>query len=94
MKRVSKEDAQAIIQQALAETDKKRNGAIFQPLESTKVQLEYLLDALNNRNDRGRLNEIIIGRYAAYEFETSDPSYANILFEASSVCNLMLKGKI
>lgn len=90
----SEEEAQLLLQKALAETNRKRAGAFFQPLESIKTQLEYLLDSLNHRNDRQRLGEITIGRYAAYEFESSDPDYANVLYEVSSVCSLMAKGRI
>lgn len=94
MKKLSKEEAQALLQKALAETNKRRAGTVFQPLESVKTQLEYLLDSLNHKNDRQRLGEIIIGRYAAHEFEASDPDYASVLYEVSNVCGLMTKGKI
>lgn len=92
MKRISKEEARTLLNQALVETDRKREGTFFQPLESVKTQLEYLLGSLDNQNDRYRLGDIIIGRYAAYEFEPSDPEYANLLYEATKVCRLMSKG--
>jgi len=83
-----------VLQKAIAETDKKRVGSVYQPLESVRTQLDYLVEALAHKNDRQKLGDIIIGRYAAYEFEPSDPDYANILYEASNVASLMLKGRI
>ena len=94
MKKTTKEEAQSVLQDALVKTNKKLVAAFFQPLESIRLQLQYLIESLNNGNDRRRLDEIIIGRYAAFEFELSDPEYADILHEASSICRLMKKGRL
>ena len=94
MKKISEEEAQQILKRALAETDEKRVGEFYQPLESVKTQLEYLLNALSHPNDRAKLCDINLGRYAAYEFEPGDPTYAATLYEAANVGRLMLKGRI
>jgi hypothetical protein len=55
----------------------------FQPLESVKAQLRYLKGILNGTiEDRSRLQEIIIGIYAAKEFEERDIAFADLLYDA------------
>lgn len=65
----------------------------FQPLMSIEAQLEYLIDVAEGRNlDRSRLNEIIIGIYAAREFETRDMQFANLLYEVEEAVDVMKQG--
>lgn len=94
MKKITREEAQIVLQDALVKTNQKLSVTFFQPLDSIKTQLKYLIESLNNENDRSRLDEIIIGRYAAFEFELSDPQYADVLHEASSICRLMTKRQL
>lgn len=94
MKKITKAEAQIVLEDALAKTNQKLIVAFFQPLDSIKIQLKYLIESLNNENDRSRLSEIIIGRYAAFEFELSDPKYADVLHEVSGICRLMTKGQL
>ena len=94
MKKITKAEAEAELHHALEETNKRLTGGYFQPLDSVKHQIEYLLDALNNRNDKQKIGEITIGRYAAYEFEPSDPAYAEVLYKVSALCGPIAKGKI
>jgi len=94
MSKISKEEAQALLQEALLKTNKKILGVSFQLLDSIKHQLMYLIDALNQRNDRQKLCDINIGRYAAYEFDATDPEYANILYKAAEVSGLMIKHRL
>lgn len=58
----------------------------FQPLRSCKAQLEYLLGLLDGSSaDRSRLKEIILGVYAAREFEMRDSEFAQLLHEAEEI---------
>jgi hypothetical protein len=62
----------------------------FQPLQSIKMQLQYLLGILMGEiHDRSRLNEIIIGIYAAREFETRDMAFANVLYGIDKIVEEM-----
>jgi Tsi6 len=67
----------------------------FQPLHSVKAQLTYLIDLADGRStDRSRLEEIIIGAYAAREFETRDMGFANLLYEVEEIVRAMKLGSI
>jgi Tsi6 len=94
MKKTTKSEAEAVLHQALIETNNRLAGGYLQPLDSVKHQIEYLIDALNDRNDKQRLGEITVGRYAAYEFEASDPAYAEVLYKVSALCSLIAKGRV
>lgn len=67
----------------------------FQPLESVKVQLAYLKGILDGSiKDRSRLNEIIIGIYAAKEFEERDMEFASTLYDVELVVDQLKAGKL
>jgi len=67
----------------------------FQPLESVKTQLEYLKNILNgSSDDRSRLNEIILGIYAAREFEDRDMDFANTLYDVELIVDEMKAGRL
>lgn len=67
----------------------------FQPLESVKAQLEYLKNILDgDLIDRSRLSEIVIGRYAAREFEGRDMDFANTLYDVEMIVDLLKAGKL
>ena len=67
----------------------------FQPLESVKAQLEYLKDILNgDLDDRSRLKEIILGIYAAREFEERDMDFANTLYDVELIVDQLKTGKL
>jgi hypothetical protein len=58
----------------------------FQPLISIRAQLEYLIALIQGRiTDRPKLDKIIIGIYAAREFESIDMDFANLLYEVEGV---------
>lgn len=67
----------------------------FQPLESVKAQLEYLKSILNGDvDDRSRLKEIILGIYAAREFEVRDMEFANNLYDVELIVDQLKAGKL
>lgn len=66
----------------------------FQPLESVIAQLQYLKGILNGEvEDRSRLKEIIIGIYAAREFEERDMDFANTLYDVEIIVDELKAGK-
>ena len=67
----------------------------FQPLESVKAQLQYLKGILDGTvEDRSRLKEIIIGIYAAKEFEDRDMDFANTLYDVEMIVDQLKSGKL
>jgi hypothetical protein len=65
----------------------------LQPLQSIQAQLTYLIDLTEGRiTDRSQLDEIIIGVYAARDFETRDMDFANLLYEVEEVVKAMKLG--
>jgi len=67
----------------------------FQPLESVKAQLVYLKGILDGSlEDRSRLKEIIIGIYAAREFEERDMDFANTLYDVELIVDKLKSGKL
>jgi len=65
----------------------------FPPLLSIKVQLEYLISVANGKNiERERLKEIIVGQYAAREFEDREMAFANMLYEVVEVVKSLESG--
>jgi hypothetical protein len=89
----SPQEAMEILKQAYQETVK-RATVDWQPIMSTKVQLEYCIDALLHKNDRSRLEDIMFYKYAMREFEAEEPEYADILYQASAVVDLMVNGEL
>lgn len=70
-----------LFKRALLETEQRlRIFPDFQLLVSVKNQLNYLIQLSDGMEaDRAQLSTIIIGHYAAREFEESDPEYASLL---------------
>lgn len=83
--------SQNILHKALEECRKKLDEMPqFQPLLSIESQLLYLLGLVNKSNaDMSRLDEIIVGVYAAKEFEDRDMDFANILYEVEEIVDLL-----
>lgn len=90
----SKAKAKAILESALTATQELNQSEESDILRSIEKQLEYLMEALEHENDRFRLKDIIIGVYAAREFEYTHPEYAELLYEASGVSHDMKKNTI
>ena len=62
----------------------------FAPLLSIKAQLEYLIQIADGRStDRSRLKEIIVGQYAAREFEDRDMEFANMLYDVADIVDAL-----
>jgi Tsi6 len=78
---------------ALNECKRKiRKDPDFQPLRSVEKQIQYLVDIEEDKNkDRSRLGEIIVGVYAAREFEDRDMEFAKLLYKVEEVVDLMRK---
>lgn len=70
-----------LFRNALMETEERLNiFPSFQVLLSVRNQLNYLIQLADGiETDRTLLSTIIIGHYAAREFEDSDPLYASLL---------------
>jgi hypothetical protein len=67
----------------------------FAPLLSVEAQLQYLIGILDGHiSDRSRLSEIIIGLYAAREFEDRDMAFANQLYQVVEIVDAMEAGKL
>ncbi len=82
-----------IIKKALVSCKNKlKESPTFQPLRSIEIQLQYLYDLANGKKiDSYRLNEIIIGVYAAKEVECRDMDFANLLYEVEEIVDLLKK---
>lgn len=67
----------------------------FAPLLSVEAQLEYLIGILDGKIfDRSRLGEIVIGLYAAREFEDRDMDFANQLYDVVAIVDAMKVGNL
>jgi hypothetical protein len=82
-----------ILKAALAECKRRiRQTPRFQPLLSIEKQIQYLIDLTeNNTHDHSQLKDIIIGVYAAREFEDRDMEFANLLYKVEEVVDLLKK---
>jgi hypothetical protein len=58
---------------------------------SIRRQLEYLktIVALGQSADPEKIDSLTLGVYAAREFETSDPDFADVLFNVNYLANRM-----
>lgn len=66
----------------------------FAPLRSVEAQLMYLVGLESGEHsDRSRLGKIIVGTYAAREFDPGDREFANLLFAVASEVDSMLFGR-
>lgn len=91
--KITTEEAFQKIKIAYQET-LKRSQTGWQPIISTKKQLEYCIEALMHKNDRSRLKDIMFYQYTIHEFEQDDPEFAHLLHEAYSVVDLMLQHEL
>ena len=75
----------ALVERALALVNRRLGpgAAGSGTLESVRVQLEWIRTALDAPDppDPERVDELLLGVYAAREFETTDPELAELLFE-------------
>lgn len=87
---------QAIIDKAVEQSNRlTADYPNFQPLESVKAQLAYLKGILDGSiEDRSRLKEIIVGIYAAKEFEERDMDFANTLYDVELIVDKLKAGKL
>jgi len=92
---MKKQAAIKLVEKAIKKSydDFSKNSA-WQPIISTRNQLNYILDTLKNKNDASKLKEIIIGVYAAREFESDHEDFANLIYEVVEIVDLIKKGKI
>lgn len=87
---------EAVIQKAVVQSDRLAiDYPNFQPLKSVKAQLAYVKGILDGSiEDRSRLNEIIIGIYAAKEFEERDMEFANTLYDVELIVDRLKSGRL
>lgn len=86
---MNKKEALEVLNQALAETIRIFGNVHWQPSNSTRAQLEYLIDVLEGNSSRDRLSEIMFDIYIFREFENTHPEYAQLLWKAHKVVILM-----
>jgi hypothetical protein len=67
-------------------------SADFPVYLSVQRQLEYLqgIVARAQSPDPGKIDSLTLGVYAAREFETSDPDFADVLFKVHYLADRML----
>jgi len=64
----------------------------FPPLSSIQAQLDYLRGLVRHEHrDFSRLKDIILGIYAAREFETIDLEFAEMLYRVEVVVDSLKK---
>ncbi|MBB5407656.1 MULTISPECIES: immunity protein Tsi6 family protein [unclassified Paraburkholderia] len=82
------------VEKALALARARLNAASgFEIFASTVAQLEYLLSVLRGDDkDRTRLKKIVVGHFAAREFEENDPELAKALHAAQAIAYKAAKG--
>lgn len=92
---MNKQDAVKIIEQTIQKSfELFSKDTEWQPVISTRLQLNYILDALMGRNDTNKLKEITIGILAVREFEANNEDFANLIYEVVEIVDLIKKGKI
>jgi hypothetical protein len=91
---MDKKQAMKTLQKASDETLRLRTESPSDPLISTDRQLHYLVDALERKNDRTKLSNIMFWQYAVHEFENIEPAYAELLHKASAIADLMKSGEL
>lgn len=85
-------EAESIIRLALDKTKEQNQDLQF--IISIQKQLEYILNVLQGKSKRNKLHKIMFGLYVAREIEDRDPSYADILYKAITVVDLMRQHKL
>lgn len=71
-----------------------KGGEPLEPMYNSIVQqLIYLKNIIiGKEKDKSKLKELTMGLYAAKEFESSDPVFADRIFSASFIAHQMRKG--
>jgi Tse6 toxin immunity protein Tsi6 len=75
-------DLAALVDKALAMVEERALGGA--PIyDSIRAQLTFIRDCVsaNSKPSDAELKRLLLGVYAAREFETSDPKFADVLFE-------------
>lgn len=66
----------------------------WQPIISTRNQLDYLKNVLEGKSDRSKLDEINIGLISVREFENNYDDFANMIYEVVDIVKLLKKNKL
>lgn len=66
----------------------------WQPIISTRNQLDYLKNILEGKSDRSKLDEINIGLISVREFENNYDDFANMIYEVVDIVKLLKKNKL
>lgn len=89
------DEAQLLVEEAIKKSYQYfSEDTIWQPVISTRTQLNYILDALYNRNDRSKLKDITIGIIAVREFEANYEDFSNMIYKVVEIVDLIKKGRI
>ncbi|MCF6344888.1 MAG: immunity protein Tsi6 family protein [Thiomicrorhabdus sp.] len=89
------DEAQLLVEEAIKKSYQDfSEDTTWQPVISTRTQLNYILDALYNRNDRSKLKDIIIGIIAVREFEANYEDFSNMIYKVVEIVDLIKKGRI
>jgi len=92
---MNKQDAIKVIEQTIQKSfEIFSKDTEWQPIISTRIQLNYILDALMGKNNTNKLEDITIGILAVREFETNNEGFANLIYEAVEIVDLIKKGKL
>lgn len=63
----------------------------WQPIISTRNQLDYLKSILERKSDKSKLNEINMGLISVREFENDYEDFANMIYEVVDIVGLLKK---
>ncbi|WP_299180617.1 immunity protein Tsi6 family protein [uncultured Chryseobacterium sp.] len=66
----------------------------WQPIISTRNQLDYLKNVLEGKSDRSKLDEINIGLISVREFENNYDDFANMIYEVVDIVKLLKKNRL
>jgi hypothetical protein len=92
---MNKKDAIKVIEKTINKSfEIFSDSSEWQPIISSRLQLNYILDALMEENDHSKLKDITIGAIAVREFETNNEDFAILIYEVVEVLELIKKGKI
>ncbi len=91
---MNKKEAIELIDEAITMSFKYYPDDDWQPVVSTRMQLNYIKSVLENKNDRNRLEEINIGLYAVREFEVVNDNFADMIYKVCNIVELMKRNKI
>ena len=66
----------------------------WQPIISTRNQLDYLKNSLEGKSDTSKLDEINIGLIAVREFENDYEEFATMIYEIVDIVGLFKKNRL